>query len=231
MHFHLVSIFPEIYQSFLTTSLIQKAQDKWLIHFSSYNPRDFCHDKHKQVDDEIYGWWHGILMKAQPIIDAISHIISSHSLLETNKKRLLIDLQPSSTQATQQLFQDVAQKYEHIILVNGRYEWIDHRFQLYCEREFPEQYLRLSLGTFILLGWEVASMCCIEAIARLLPGVIKEEASRQQESYTPQSDHTAIEHPQYTRPEIVEWMSVPEILVSWHHKNIEQRKRDNTTTL
>lgn len=222
MNIYLVSIFPEIFESFISTSLVFKAIEKKVLSFKIVNPRDFCPDKHQQVDDEIYGWGAGMLMKAQPMIDAVESIISTNNLS---------DFQIIFPSPSQKIFnQTTAMKYSEnkdIIFICGRYEGIDYRFQQYMEKKYPTQFSKVSLGSFITLGGELPTMTMIEAIVRLVPWVIKEEISRQEESYSPEYNLQNLEYPQYTRPAEVEGFTVPEILISGHHKNIEQWKKDN----
>lgn len=218
MRYHIISIFPELFNSFLETSLLAKAQEKWIIDFHLVNPRDFCTDKHKQIDDEPYGGGAGMLMKAQPIIDAIKSL-----QLQAAGAKLLL-LAPSRLEFTQQLAHEYCE-VQDIVLICGRYEGIDHRVELRCQQEFGDSFSKISLGKFVTLGGEVPAMTIIEATARLIPGVIKEELSRQDESYRPEHWWENIEYPQYTRPESVEWFSVPEVLLSWHHAEIATWRR------
>ncbi len=242
MQITFITIFPEIYTSFLETSLIKKAIEKWILTFDIINPRDFCEDKHKQIDDEIYGGWAGMLVKAQPIIDAVESMISRfHPALDAGsidsgsspewqiKSRQIIFLSPSPTIFNQQLAYDYS-KLDHIIFVSGRYEWIDYRFEQYMQKKYPDNFVKLSLWQFVTLWWELPSMVVAEAITRLIPWVIKEEDSHLIESYDPAQSMQNLEYPQYTRPEEVEWFKVPDVLLSWHHKEIEKRRQNNTLT-
>lgn len=221
MRYYILSLFPEMFDSFLRTSLISKAREKWLIDFVFVNPRNFCTDKQRQVDDEIYGWWTGLLMKAQPIIDAVKFVMQSVDPASC----AVVMPEPSEHYFVQHDAHQWTEKYTDIILICGRYEGIDHRVELRCGQVFWQDFYKVSLGQFVTLGGEVPSMIIIEATARLLPWVINDEMSRQDESYRPEQWGSNIEYPQYTRPEIVEWMRVPEILLSGHHKKIEERKK------
>lgn len=210
MHITIISIFPEVFESFLSTSLLQKAQKNKILIFNIINPRDFCTDKHQQVDDQIYGIGKGMLLKAQPVIDAVESCIQKHNLEESDFSILFPA--PAETVFTQKIAYGLSKK-EHIILVCGRYEGIDHRFELYFQKKYPHAFKRVSLGSFILLGGEVATMVMIEAITRLIPGVIKEKQSWIEESYALQEGMKNIEAPNYTRPEEVYGMRVPEVLL------------------
>jgi len=228
MKIFLVSIFPEIFESFLQTSLIAKAQEKGILEFEIINPRNFCTDKHQQIDDEIYGGGKWMLLKAQPLIDTINHIVEQNQLQKSDFSILF----PSPSQ---QVFnQKVAygqSKKDALIFVCGRYEGIDARFEKYCMEHYPDQFKKLSLGQFILLGGELPSCVMIEAITRLIPWVIKEKQSRIDESYAIKDGMATLEAPNYTRPEEVYGMKVPEVLLTWDLEAIAQRKLDNMTHL
>ncbi len=236
MHYHLITIFPEVFTSFLSTSLLSKAQEKGILNFSITNPRDFCVDKQKQVDDEIYGGGAGMLMKAQPVIDAIKSLLEKiwathgddgRSLDSKQNNFKIILLAPSKTVFDQNMAHLLAEECEHILFICGRYEWVDYRVEEWCRKEFGDRFEKVSLGKYVTLGGEVPAMSIIEATARLLPGVIKEEASRQDESYRPEQELKNIEYPQYTRPEVVEGIAVPEVLLGGNHAHIKAWREGN----
>lgn len=217
MNIFYISIFPEIYSSFINTSLVAKAVEKWIISFDLIDPRQYCTDKHKQIDDEPYWWWAWLVMKAQPIIDAIKDLTKDKS------NYCIISVEPTREEFVQQTAHTLA-VYDTIIFISWRYEWIDHRVSLRCEQQFWEHYKKLSLGKFVTLWWEVPSMVMTEAIVRLLPWVIKEQESRKKESYRPEKWWSNIEHPHYTRPQDVEGFTVPDVLLSGNHAKIEERR-------
>jgi len=218
MHYHIISIFPEIFDSFISTSLIARAIDDGKISIDFVNPRDFCDDKNKQIDDEPYGGGAGMLMKAQPVINAIKKVREKSK----NGKLKVILLWPSEKIYNQEIAHHLVDAYTDIILICGRYEGIDHRVRLRCEKEFGKDFDVISLGHYVTLGGEVPAMSIIESTARLVPGVIKEEASRQEESYRPEKWMKNLEAPHYTRPQEVEWFEVPEVLLSGHHEEIRK---------
>lgn len=236
MKIYLISIFPEIFDSFLSTSLIKKAREKKILEFHQIDARSFCTDKHKKVDDEIYGWWAGMLILAQPVIDAVNSVINKikkktesplrGGMPETGGFKIIF---PSpSTDIRDQESAHSFSKTDNLIFICGRYEWIDHRFVQYFQDKYPDNFHQISIWKFITLGWELPTMTIIESIVRLVPWVIKEELSRQEESYSPSQNMENIEYPQYTRPQKVEWYSVPEVLLSWNHKEIQKRKDTNS---
>ena len=228
MEIHIISLFPEIFESFFSTSLLKKAQEKWILKVDFCNPRKFCKDKHQQIDDEIYWWWAWMLIKAEPIINAVESVIKSNKLHGSDFK--IIFPSPAKEVFTQKNAYTFS-KQEHLIFVCWRYEWIDYRRELYMQKHYPEQFEKLSLWQFILLGWEIASMTMIESITRLIPWVIKESESRKNESYSLKENMQNLEEPNYTRPEVVKWFKVPSTLLTGNSDEIKKRKNDNTTKL
>ena len=185
-------------------------------------------------------------MKAEPVISSIRYAIEKE--IQNSKfkiqneidcfvprndqgsKTKIIMVGPSKTIFNQQIAHDLSD-YDHLIFLCGRYEGIDHRVKLRCQNELGDNFCEISLGQFVTLGGELPAMTMIEAITRLIPWVIKEDQSRKDESYRPEQAMQNIEYPQYTRPEVVEGMIVPEVLLSGHHEKIEQWKQDQTLHL
>lgn len=221
MQIHIISLFPELFESFLSTSLIAKAQEKKILNFTLHTPRDFCEDKHQQVDDQIYGGGDGMLIKAQPVVDAVEHIIKKYKLKKSDFSILFPT--PAEEVFNQKIAYGLSKK-EHLIFICGRYEGIDYRCEAYLAQKYPETFRKLSLGQFIVLGGESPSMIMIEAITRIIPGVIKEKGSWIDESYALKEGMTNLEAPNYTRPVEVFGMKVPEVLLSGDDEAIQQRK-------
>ncbi len=227
MKIYFVSIFPHIFNSFVETSLISKWVEKKILEFEIVNPRDFTEDKHKQVDDEIYWWWVWMLMKAKVVIDSVESILYKEKLLEKkSKKWKIIFLTPSKNIFNQKKAYSLSE-YDILILVCWRYEWIDFRFEQYIQKKYPNNFEKISIWRFIVMWWEIPAMLLTEAVVRLVPGVIKEQQSFLDESYNPKLEMKNIEYKQYTRPNDVYWMKVPEVLLNWNHKKIEERKKNN----
>ncbi len=226
MQIHLISIFPEIFDSFTSTSLIKKAIQKKIIKFHTLNPRTFCLDRHQQIDDQIYWWGQWLLMKAKPIIQAVNKIVNKIKKQKTSDFKIIF---PSpSIDTFDQKTAEALSVTSHIIFVCGRYEGIDYRFEKYMLDKYPDNFQKISIWKFITLWWEIPSMAMIECITRVIPWVIKEEQSRKDESYSPGLNMDNLEYPQYTRPEKVYGYTVPDTLLTWHHKNIQERKDKNT---
>lgn len=222
MHLHLVSLFPSLFESFLHTSLIEKASEKGILEFTTWNPRDFCTDKHQQVDDQIYGGGDGMLIKAEPIVSCVEAIIKRRKLKKSDFSILFPS--PAKEVFTQKIAHGLSKK-EHLIFVCGRYEGIDYRAEAYLQQTYPEAFRKLSLGQFIVLGGEVPSMLMIEAIVRLIPGVIKEKGSWIEESYALKEGMKNLEAPNYTRPVEIYGMRVPEALLSGDDATVAERRK------
>jgi tRNA (guanine37-N1)-methyltransferase len=166
-------------------------------------------------------------MKALPAIQAVEKIIKSIKTKKTPSLSIkhstfkIILLSPAKKVFTQKQAHALSES-EHIIFVCTRYEGIDYRFEQYMKKRYPNNFEKISIGQFVTLGGEVPAMVMIEAITRLIPGVIKEESSRQDESYNIKENMNNLEYPQYTHPEVVMGMKVPGVLLSGHHKKIEK---------
>ena len=221
MNLYIHTLFPEIFDSFLNTSLIKKAQDKWKLSIKLINIRNFCINKHKQVDDTIYSWWAWMLIKAKPVIDSIEHTIKENNL----KDFKIIFFTPSKNILDQKkCFNYVKEK--NIILLSWRYEWIDVRVEQYFKDKY-NNFKKLSIWQYVLLGWELPTMVFMEAVWRLIPWVIKEKESYINDSYAINKNMKNIEYPQYTKPQEIYWYKVPSVLLSWHDANIKKWKKDN----
>ncbi len=204
MKFDIITIFPALFDSFKAESLIKKAQDKKIISITTHNPRDYATDIHKTVDDKPYGGGAGMVLKIEPIVKTLKKFKKS-------KKSRIILLSPAGKQFTQKKAETYNKKYTQIIFICGRYEGVDARIKKYIHEE-------LSLGPYVLNGGEVAAMAVIEAISRLIPGVIGNKESLEEESFTLRD---SLEYPQYTRPENYEGQKVPQVLLRGNHKKID----------
>ena len=228
MQIHIVSLFPEIFESFLNTSLIAKAQEKWILQFVLHNPREFCEDKHQQIDDQIYGWGDWMLIKAKPIVDCVEDIIEKNNLLD--KDFTILFPAPSEEVFNQKIAYWLSKK-EHVIIICWRYEGIDYRCEAYLKKKYSDNFRKISLGEFIVFWWETPSMVMIESIVRLIPWVIKEKGSWIDESYSMKDNMKNLEAPNYTRPLEVFWMKVPEELLSWDDDKVENWRQSNKKLL
>ena len=216
MQIDLISIFPEYFKS-LNLSLLGKAQDSKLLRINVHYLRDFTQDKHKTVDDAPYGGGPGMVMKADVWGLAIDSILE-----KAQSKVVLIMPTPSGKVFNQQMAQDLSSD-DHLIFINGRYEGIDSRVvEYYKTDERIKEVKEISIGDYVLAGGEVASIVMLEAIARLIPGVLGNEDSIKDDSFAPGSMEKLIEGPVFTRPESWRGLEVPSVLLSGDHEKIAQ---------
>lgn len=199
MKITILTIFPEFFDSFQTTSIIKRALEQEKVIFETINFRDYTLDKHNKVDDTPCGGGQGMVLMCQPIIDCIKQIREPNSLV--------VMMTPQGTSFTQTLAREFS-NVQHLILLCGHYEGFDERIRDYID-------LEVSLGDFVLTGGEGAAMIIADAIIRLLDGVIQEE-SHLDDSF----ENGLLEYPQYTRPITFDGKQVPDVLLSGHHANI-----------
>lgn len=217
MKIALVSIFPELFESFISCSLIKKAIDKSLLSFSFFQIRDFSSPPHFQVDDTPYGGGPGMVMKAEPLFEAIT------KAKEALPKAKVILMTPRGAVFNQQGAASIAGE-EEIIFVCGRYEGVDERvIELLVDHE-------ISIGDFVIMGGEVASMAVIEAVVRLIPGVIGNDESTRSESFN-EGFGSLLEAPQYTRPPEFQGKKVPEVLLGGNHQEIKKWREQRSLEL
>jgi len=205
-----ISIFPEFFDV-LEISLLGKAQEAGLISFEAHNLRYFTHDRHKTVDDTPYGGGAGMLMKPEPWGEAFDKIIGKD-------RPVVIFTSPAGKPFNQVLARELSQK-EHLVFACGRYEGIDQRVVDYAGT--VAEVHEISIGDYVLNGGEVAAVAMIEAIARLIPGVIGNNESLAEESH----NEGLLEAPSYTKPQSWRGLEVPEMLLSGHHAEIEKWRK------
>lgn len=202
MKFHVLTLFPEIPRASFESSIMAKAVEKEIIAYDLVNIRDFAFDKHKTCDDSPYGGGAGMLMLPEPLDRALESV-------KAYKKRVIY-VTPSGKPFTQKLARELS-KEEELVFICGRYEGIDQRIiDAWVDDE-------VSIGDYVLSSGEVAATVMIDAIYRLIEGVISSE-SLEEESFST----GLLEYPQYTRPEVYKGMKVPEVLLSGHHENIQK---------
>lgn len=204
MRIHAVTVFPEMFDS-LNHSLIGKAIEKQLLEFDTLNPRTFTSDVHKTVDDSPYGGGAGMVMKPEPLGEALDALIE--------EKTTVIFPTPAGKLFDQKIANELSQK-EHLLFVCGRYEGIDQRVIQYAESK--AETLELSIGDYVINGGEIASVVMIEAVTRLIPGVIGNSESLVEESH----EGGLVEYPSYTKPASWKGLDVPEVLLSGNHAEI-----------
>ncbi len=203
----MLTLFPEMFTC-MQQSMLGKAQEKKLIDIHLVNIRDFSHDKHKKVDDTPYGGGAGMVIRPDVVYEAYQSI--------KTEEAKVIYLSPQGTPLSQTKVEKLA-KNQHLILLCGHYEGIDERVLTKIVDE------EISIGDYVLTGGELPAMVLIDSISRYVPGVLKEDSTKE-ESFS----EGLLEYPQYTRPEIFEGESVPEVLLSGHHQKInEWRKKQS----
>lgn len=205
-----LTLFPEMIIQAFSHSILARAQKENHICIEAIDIRSFSKNRQKHVDDYPYGGGAGMVMQAQPIYDAYQSIPES-------KKGRVIYLSPQGKTFTQQLAQELA-KEENIVFLCGHYEGVDERVLEQLEVE------EISIGDFVLTGGEIAAIAVIDAVARLVPGVLGKEASFQEESFS----DGLLEYPQYTRPPVFMGKAVPDILLSGHHGNIKKWRKEQS---
>ena len=212
MRIDAISIFPEYFKA-LDISLLGKAREKEIIDLRVHDLRDFTHDKHKTVDDSPYGGGAGMLMKPEPWGEAFDEI------LPTDGNVTIIFTSPAGEQFKQATAYELA-KEDHIVFACGRYEGIDQRVVDYAATKGRVRLI--SLGDYVLNGGEVAAIAMVEAIARLIPGVIGNAESLVEESHS----DGLLEYPSYTKPAVWRELEVPDVLLSGNHALIAKWRKD-----
>ncbi len=207
MQFHVITIFPDLFSSPLSVSLLKKAQDRGLVACHVHNLRDYAGGKHRSTDDTPYGGGYGMVMKPEPIFAALEDVC--HRL--SQPRRIL--LSPQGTPLTQHKVGQLAAEGA-LVLVCGRYEGVDERVRAAVDEE-------ISVGDYVLSGGETAALVVIDAVVRLVPGVVGRQESTQEESFST----GLLEYPQYTRPEEFRGLRVPEVLLSGNHADIARWRR------
>ena len=204
MRIEVVTLFPELFELPLSTSIIGRAAEQSIVEFGVHDLREHGLGRHRSVDDYPYGGGAGMVMRPEPLFAAIE------PLRETGAQVILMD--PAGERLTDALARELARQ-QHLALVSGRYEGIDERMRTLVDRE-------VSIGDYVLTGGELPALVVIDAIVRLLPGAIQ-EASHQGDSFAA----GLLEHPQYTRPDDFRGMGVPPVLVSGHHGEVDRWRR------
>ena len=211
MNFYVMTLFPEMIMQGLTTSITGRAIGKGLLSVEAVNIRDYAFNKHHSVDDYPYGGGAGMLMQAEPVYQCYKAV---EEKIGKEKKTRVVYLSPQGKTFNQSMAEEFARE-EDLVLLCGHYEGIDERVL----EEIVTDYV--SIGDFVLTGGELPAMMMIDAISRLVPGVLHKDVSAEFESF----QDNLLEYPQYSRPEIWHDKQVPPVLLSGHHVNIEKWRR------
>lgn len=207
MIFEILTLFPEFFTSPLKQSVVGKAIAKGIIQVAAHNLREFALDKHKTTDDSPYGGGHGMVMKVEPMALAIE------ALKAGRPDAAVVMTTPQGERFTQKTAAEFSQ-FPALIIICGRYEGYDERIRAFADRE-------VSVGDYVLSGGEIPALAIVDAVARLIPGVLGEPGSSESDSFSA----GLLEYPQYTRPEEFRGMTVPEVLLSGNHALIEKWRR------
>lgn len=214
MKFQIITIFPNIFESYFSESMIGRAQTKKLVKINVHDLRKWSCDKHNKVDDAPFGGGAGMILKVEPIYRALK-------TFKKNKKTKVILLSAKGKKWDQAMVKKYS-KLDEVILICGRYEGVDERVTKFCDEE-------ISIGDYVLTGGEIGAMAIIDSVTRLLPGVLGNAQSLKNESHNIPGK---LEYPQYTRPELFEVdgkkYMVPKILLSGDHKKVDEWKEENS---
>ncbi|NMA04034.1 MAG: tRNA (guanosine(37)-N1)-methyltransferase TrmD [Clostridiales bacterium] len=214
-----MTLFPEMFLGPLDNSIVQRAKEKDIIDLEYINIRDFSDNKHKKVDDYPYGGGPGMIMAPQPIFDCYNYVINMLDLKESEKPRVIY-LSPKGKVFNQQMAIEFSRE-RHIIMLCGHYEGVDQRV---IDEIITDE---VSIGDYVLTGGEIPAMVLIDSITRLLPGTLSQDQCYEDETF-----HSGLlEYPQYTRPASFRGLEVPDVLISGHHKKIDEWRRKESLKL
>lgn len=211
MNIHVLSLFPDMFEGVFGSSILKKAQEKGAVQMNVTNFRSFSQNKHNQVDDYPYGGGAGMVLKPEPLFHAVEDLVAQ------GKKPRIILMCPQGERYDQKKAEELA-KEEDLIFLCGHYEGYDERIREYLVTD------EISIGDFVLTGGELAAMTVIDSVVRLLPGVLGQEASHVNDSFST----GLLEHPHYTRPADFRGMKVPDVLMSGNHAKIEQWRMEQS---
>ena len=214
MIFDIMTLFPELVEYVLGSSIIGRAQKSGAIEIGTYNIRDYSEDKHRRVDDTPYGGGKGMLMMAPPIYNCYEAICAERADRAIEKRRVVY-MSPSGQILTQRKAEELAQ-YEHLVILCGHYEGVDRRI---VDEIVDEE---ISIGDYVLTGGEIPACILVDSVARLVDGVLSDSECYEKESIS----SGMLEYPQYTRPYEYHGVKVPDVLISGHHENIDRWRRD-----
>lgn len=212
MRIDIMTLFPEMCEAVLSESIIGRARERGFVDIHCVNIRDFTADKHNRVDDAPYGGGMGMLMQAQPIFDCYQSLCQN-----TEERPHLVYMSPQGQTLTQEKVKSLA-KLPHLVLLCGHYEGVDERI---LDEIVDEE---ISIGDYVLTGGELPAMVLTDAVCRMLDGVLPNDEAKSLESHY----NGLLEYPQYTRPPVWHGVSVPDVLLSGHHENIEKWRHEQS---
>ena len=213
MQFEVFTLLPEVFPPYLESSILQRARQRGLIDVRVHNIRDYTHDKHHTTDDTPYGGGGGMVMKPEPVFEAVESVLGP--LRDSPLPVPVILLTPQGRLFTQRVAKELG-RYERIALLCGRYEGVDERIREHLVTD------EISIGDYVLTGGELPALMVIDAVSRLLPGVLGDPDGAQDDSHS----MGLLEYPHYTRPPVFRGWSVPDVLLSGDHGKIENWRRE-----
>ena len=208
-----LSVFPEMFEPVMSTSILGRARKAGLFDFKAYNLRDWTHDRHRTVDDEPYGGGQGMLMKVEPLTEAVQAISAE------GPRPTVVFFTPCGERFDQHVAEELVQ-CDRLLFVCGRYEGMD-------ERAYDMADYRLSIGDYVLTGGELPAMVVADAVVRLIPGALGDAMSNVDESFSTADDGGLLEYAQYTRPAEFNGAAVPDVLLSGDHAKVDEWRRKN----
>jgi len=209
-----LTLFPEMFEGVFNASILGKAKDKGIVSLAAINFRNFAKNKHMTVDDYPYGGGGGMVLQAEPVFEAVEALINGN---QTSAKPRIILMCPQGEQYSQKKAEELAEE-EHLIFICGHYEGYDERIREHLVTD------ELSVGDYVLTGGELPAMTIIDSVVRLLPGTLGNASSAVTDSYST----GLLEYPHYTRPAVFREWSVPDVLISGHHANVEAWRREQS---
>jgi len=218
MHFDILTLFPSIFEGAFSESIIKRAIEAGLVSIAIHNIRDFTTDKHRTADDAPYGGGGGMVMKPEPIFAAVEAVLGEEERREGGEGKgeevPIIFLTPQGRLFTQEVARELA-SHKHVVLICGHYEGVDERVRQHLATD------EISIGDYVLSGGEVPAMVIVDAVTRLIPGVLGDPGATFEDSFS----HGLLEYPHYTRPPIFRGWSVPQVLLSGNHAAIARWRR------
>jgi tRNA (guanine37-N1)-methyltransferase len=215
MQFEVFTLLPEVFPSYLESSILQRARQRGLLEVRLHNVRDYTHDKHHTTDDTPYGGGGGMVMKPEPVFEAVESVLGPVSVRTQPTEVPVILLTPQGRVFTQRVAEELS-RYERIALLCGRYEGVDERIREHLVTD------EISIGDYVLTGGELPALILIDAVARLIPEVLGDPTGAEDDSHA----MGLLEYPHYTRPPEFHGWKVPEVLLSGDHAKIEKWRRE-----
>jgi len=214
MRVDIITIFPDMFAPVLNESIIKRAQEKGKVSIFAHNLRDYTHDRHRTVDDRPFGGGAGMVLKPEPLFEAVAAIRKKAGKKIAKSRSRVILMTPQGASLTQAACARIS-KFSHVILICGRYEGVDERVRQMCDEE-------ISIGDYVLTGGELPAMVLVDSVVRLLPGVLGDKNSLNFESFK----GNLLEYPHYTRPAEYRGLKVPPVLLGGDHREIERWREE-----